>query len=170
MKKLQTAIICTTIIISALVITSCQKNKRDTLEVKSGSKKIEFSEGDHVFKNILKDKNLSDLKYVKNGEKIELDFGSSDIDEIKVSEHILGEQGGYKYKYEDEGTEVEVKKEDSVYTYTVTPNYATMFSSNGKDYEEGAIIKGYSVEVKKGDKKKNYSFVIKGDAAVLNKK
>ncbi|WP_288886028.1 hypothetical protein [uncultured Eubacterium sp.] len=69
MKKLQTAIICTTVILVTLVVTSCQKKTTNRLEVKSGDEKINVIEGDHDFKTILKDKMLSDLKYVKNGDK-----------------------------------------------------------------------------------------------------
>ena len=167
-KRFLKVIVCSLAVIMSFGISACQKNTKKNIEIKTDEGKIDVFEGKDVFEKILKEKKVDDLKYIKNGKKIELVFKESNVKEVKVKEHILKENGGFKYPTEEEGKEVDLDIDGNNYSFLVKPNYATLLSSDGKDYDKGSITKGYSIEYTVNATKKDFSFVIKGDAAVTN--
>ena len=101
-KRFLKIVVCSCAIIMSLEISACQKDTKNNIEIKSNQGKIIVFEGKDVFKKILKDKKMEDIKYLKNGNKIEIVFKESNVKEVKVREHILKENGGFKYPNEKE--------------------------------------------------------------------
>ena len=156
--------------ILSFFISGCKKNKNANEDIKvfSKDKIIKIFEGNCTFKEILKDTRFDDLEYIQNYDKIFIEIPENHYDNITVTEYILNTTGEYKYLSKNEGTELELEQEDNTISFKIKPNFITMFSSNGEDYDKGKTIKGYSLKCKKNDTIKNYSFVIKGDAAIVN--
>ena len=161
------------IIALCLIILLCiyvnHQNTEKDVKVFSSNKNIKIYEGNCIFKEIMKDTNLDNLVYIKNHNKINIAFSKNHYDDVKVTEYILDSNGGYKYSTNQNAKEQELEEKGNTIIFEIKPNYITMFSSNGKDYDKGKTIKGYNLECKKNGTIINYSFIIKGDAAIINK-
>jgi beta-lactamase regulating signal transducer with metallopeptidase domain len=121
------------------------------------------------FKNLMADKTIDDLVYVKNGQDIVVTFSQQYCpDGAKLTEYILRESGDEKYNIP--GMDLDLQN-DLIYKhvsgFTVKPNYATALSSNSADYMPGNTIKGYRLVCTWNDGNEcEYAFVIRGDAAI----
>lgn len=169
MKKTRTFLWIITLLTMILALSGCNnasKQSRDDMEVYYGNKKIGFYGDDISFTEILKEEDINNLIYVANNEEITITFNDKKPQKMKITEHILNTKGEYKYKDGEEGKEIDVTTKGNDFVFQITPNVSTMLSSNGEDYNAGEVIKGYHISIEDGEK--NFYFVIKGDAAVLN--
>ncbi len=164
--------ICLAIITTVVLLVSIYNvmNKKNIdIDVKFGKKAIEVFNKEKNFEEILKKLNNENLVYVKNGDEISIMFNREKPRKIAVTEYILTDEGKYKYGKEKIGEDVNVEWDNSKAVFKVKPNVSTMLSSNGEDYNPKGVIKGYRLVIDYAEKSEDYCFVIKGDAAIINK-
>lgn len=106
----------------------------------------------------------SNIKYIKIGEEIKIKFDKPFPDELILKDYILNEDGSKKYKnlkVEDLGFELV----DGDVSFILEANDSAIFSSNSKDYEDGAVIRGFEIILTYDNGNEcEYGFIIKTDA------
>ena len=148
-------VIVATLVLIVLGISIMIDKKSISITVKYGEKDIEVL-----------DNRIADLK--RDSEEISINFNGEKPEKITAIEYILNDEGKYKYGKEKNGEEVILEWNKSNVILKVKPNIFTMFSSSGEDYNQKGILKGYHLVINYADKKDDYYFVIKGDAAITN--
>lgn len=151
--------------------TSCgsPEGGHQPVNVHAGKTDIPIFENEENFTNIMVSKSLEDLVYIKNKETVLVEFNGKNPDTISMTEHILNENGSPKFATETKGKIIDVTLEKSKASFKIGSNFATSLSSNGNDFNPGAIIKGYRLVCDWGESESKYFFVIRGDAAITNK-
>jgi hypothetical protein len=84
-------------------------------------------------------------------------------DSYKLTDYILRDDGSFKYKKEIAEL-VNVEFEDKTATFKLDSNMAAFLSSNSKDYEAGATIRGFRLTGEWLDQTKEIMFVVRTDA------
>ncbi len=161
-------VIVATLVLIVLGISIMIDKKSISITVKYGEKDIEVFNKEQSFEEIFKKLDIENLVYVKNNEEISINFNGEKPEKITAIEYILNDEGKYKYGKEKNGEEVILEWNKSNVILKVKPNIFTMFSSSGEDYNQKGILKGYHLVINYADKKDDYYFVIKGDAAITN--
>lgn len=103
------------------------------------------------------------IPYVKLGEVIQIEFSNTAPDSYKLTDYILRDDGTFKYKKEI-AEPVNVEFEDKTATFRLDSNMAAFLSSNSKDYESGATIRGFRLTGEWLDQTKEITFVVRTDA------
>ncbi|WP_375103400.1 hypothetical protein ACDZ28_28495 [Paenibacillus sp. RS8] len=103
------------------------------------------------------------IPYVKFGEIIQIEFSDTAPDSYNLTEYILRDDGTFKYKKET-AAPVNVELEDKTATFKLDSNMASFLSSDSKDYEAGATIRGFRLTGEWVDQTKEITFVVRTDA------
>ena len=127
------------VFLSLTGITGCTAEKKnDTLTITSGNQNIKYSTYDESYldnKDIFKPffNQSEDIKYIKRGEKVELDFGSNQPDTITIYDALLSKNGDIMYGDKPlSSVQIQYIKEKNNYTFTVNTNAAALLSSSLK--------------------------------------
>lgn len=142
------------------------------MSVMIGKEKIKCSTLKNTIKNSLNDKqdlfkfafkknDLKNIKYIKIGSNVILDFGDNPPDKISIKDVLLNSSGEYMYaEHVDKlTTEIPFMKENGKYSFTIGVNIASQFSSY---YEENeTIFRGYLITAYWDKREYQYAFVIK---------
>ncbi len=147
---------------SSITVTADGSNIPAIIHIINERQTGNISEG-APFKAILEDSEVS-IPYVKLGEsvQIQLEKGASAVYEL--TDVLLREDGGYKYKMPDDKPLV-IEFSSGSGSFVLKENIAAFLSSNTKDYEPGAIIRGFKLtEQGDGGEKREYYFVLRTDA------
>lgn len=175
MKRLLLFIIC---IFTACSLAGCNgknvSDKTSEISITSGDIEIPFVMGlnkwegafydrEDTFQTIMKGDSKNKLPYIKQGEKIQIVFKGKMPDTVSLKEYILTEDGNVKYT-DKEVKEIPITFEDKKGEFDVLLNFAAFLSSNSKDYEPGALIRGYRLVCSWGENECEYGFIIRTDA------
>lgn len=118
-----------------------------------------LSDNKNIFKFAFEQEASSDIKYIKIGEKIALDFGNNHPDKMIIKEILLNSNG--ENLYGDETiVGVPFKRENNKYVFIVEKNPASFLSSVKKKTE----FRGYKIIAYFGEIEYVYAFVIETDA------
>lgn len=145
------------------------KNELQQIRVIYGKINIPVFSNGVEFTTIMDSKSIEDLDYIKNEETILIEFNGKEPKTLSLTEYILNENGAPKFNSEKTGKSIDIKLDKSKASFKIEPNISTSLSSNGNDYNPAATIKGYRLVCDWGENKSEYLFVIRGDAAILNK-
>lgn len=161
------------LMISLIGVSGCAESNIGDLKIRAGKEEIKsttFSNSksdssantaESEFEFAFEQNAVKDIKYLKKGEIITLDFGNSEPDTISVKDSVLNKSGAYQFSYR-ETIEVPLSKEEGKYSFTVDKHWASALSSfyeeNKKDY------RGFSITASWGQKEYSYAFVIQADA------
>ena len=166
------------------VLAGCRKKAEvlpedgfPAIKVVSGKNNIEWVVGMNRLGNtecdrednlllLMKDRVPENLVHLENGEDITVEFDGAVPDAIKLTEHIIRPDGSPKYTTEHEGTVIDAALKKGKATFTIEKNYVTALSSYSGDYAPGATLKGYRLLCNWGSDQCEYTFVIRGDAAI----
>ncbi|MBE9917791.1 hypothetical protein G8C92_27705 [Paenibacillus donghaensis] len=116
------------------------------------------------FQSILKN-NAADLPYVKLGEKIQVKFHdqTNEPDSYELIDYVLTEEGKMKYA----GAELirpEMEFDKGTASFILKENMLAYASSDSKDYEPGAVLRGFRLLCKWNNDTQEVTFVIRTDA------
>ncbi|WP_339287345.1 hypothetical protein [Paenibacillus sp. FSL E2-0201] len=125
-------------------------------------KNTDLEEASASFQSLTADRDVS-IPYVKLGEIIQIEFSDTAPDSYNLTEYILRDDGTFKYKKET-ATPVTVEFEDKTATFKLDSNMASFLSSDSKDYEAGATIRGFRLTGEWVDQTKEITFVVRTDA------
>ncbi|WP_405168448.1 hypothetical protein [Paenibacillus sp. FSL H3-0286] len=123
---------------------------------------IELDDESALFQAQMKDSAAS-IPYVKLGETIHIDFDDKAPDTYEVKDYILDDEGRLKYD-ERMAKPLNIEFADRKATFKLESNLAAFLSSNSKDYEPGATIRGFHLTGKWADQTKDILFVVRTDA------
>jgi len=164
-------IIVITLLAMVLLGVGCVKiDKLSELTVMTGEINVDYisldkmeydllGDSKDIFKSTFEQYEVSDLKYIKSGEVITLDFGKEQPDKIVIKDDMLDPKGDFIY--DDKLTrEVQFTEENGKYHFTVEKHLA---SGLGAVFSETAID-GYRVNAFWGDEEYVYTFVIITDS------
>ncbi len=166
------------ILIIVLLVSGCQDGSTDESQDSNSNVVIESNgettdyllyntnsvEDDHPFRILMKDKRLSDIKYLEMDDLVEITFTKHLPSQVVLHDSILTENGEMKY-------ESTILKEETLDVidgkaiYRMNENLAALLSSNSKDYEPGATIRGYQLDCTYNDSVYSYYFVLRSDAS-----
>ncbi|MBT2286933.1 hypothetical protein J7E78_25775 [Paenibacillus polymyxa] len=107
----------------------------------------------------------SNVPYVKIGETISVKFNDQESapDSYELVDYVLSEEGTMKYKQSDV-TKLNVDFDNETASFVLTENVLTYASSDSKDYEPGAVLRGMRLLCKWKDTTQEMAFVIRTDA------
>lgn len=116
------------------------------------------------FSSLMNDNNNegSELKYLPLGSTIDIKFESNPPDKVILNDYVLKKDGT---PYGSQPAEVEITNTDSIYQFRLEPNLFSMVSSDSRDYEKGASIRGFQLICTWGEDECKYSFIINSDAS-----
>lgn len=168
---------CITIvcIISLFILSACTSNaiKKEApmITINYGDKDIKYNlvsyDADDTIENSVFIIDLDkfhdeDIPYIKIGEKINIDFNGKFPDTCKLNDYILNPDGSKKYNDPPiQIIPIEIFEYNS--SFILEKNWPVSFSSNLKDYEKGAIIRGFRLVCSQEDSIYEYRFVIRTD-------
>lgn len=113
-----------------------------------------------IFKFAFKENTLSGIKYIKNDEKVYLDFGSNPPDKLFIKDSLLNSNGEYLYS-DKETITVPFTNESNKFYFIVKKHPASGLSSI---YMENKIdFRGLKIKASWGKNEYVYVFVIKTD-------
>lgn len=173
MKQIRVYFCC--ILYLAICLVGCSHKTPDepsALEVVSGSTTITYTVGknewnrckydrEDTFKVLAKENN--EFEYFHLGDTIVIKFLDSAPDTIELYDYILNSDGTLKYTTAaTEPLNVELK--DKKIEFELPANIAAVLSSNSKDYEPGATIRGFRLICTWGSNECEYAFIIRTDA------
>jgi hypothetical protein len=122
---------------------------------------------DKSFKSAFEPNALQDIKYIKIGDKVSLDFGNNPPNNITITDRLLNLSGDQVYQ--DKLTiEVPFTKDNNkyyFYYFSVQNNMASRLSS----YYRKTDFRGYKISANWGKHQKEYAFVIKTDSFLSQK-
>lgn len=175
MNKLVLAVLCAAIV---FILSSCNKTdegvgiivKTESGEinavVKSRSvESVDYGDGDtELFQTIMNDSSAG-IPYVKLGETIDIAISGEGPESYQLMDYILNEDGTVKYEQQKQTAQpINITLNDGGGSFVLEENKWVYFSSDNKDYEPGAAIRGFRLT---GDWKgeiKEYVFIIRTDA------
>ncbi len=115
-----------------------------------------------VLVSLSKDNNQ--IPYFELGKRIYISFEPEKApDKIVLYDYILKEDGRPKYT-DKETSEVTFEFINNEATFILNENLSAMLSSNSKDYEKGAVLRGFKLVCNWGKNECEYGFLIKTDA------
>lgn len=158
--------ICCIFIVSCMLF-ACSKHE-ELVVVSDGTDNIKIYENINDFTEIMDKVDKDDLVYVPDKKEISIKFNEEIPKDIHLLEYIIDENGNYKYSTDEVEKSIDVSMNGDKASFKLEPNMATLFSSDSTDYDKGAVIKGYRMVCEWKDRKSEYLFVIKSDAAVIN--
>ncbi|WP_310829201.1 hypothetical protein [Paenibacillus pedocola] len=124
--------------------------------------------GEAPFRAILEDSKVS-IPYVKLGESVQIQLEKGAPAVYELSDVLLSENGGYKYRMpEDKPIVMEFSSGSG--SFVLKENMAAFLSSNTKDYEPGATIRGFKLTKQGGGEKQEYYFVLRTDAGSVSQR
>lgn len=115
-----------------------------------------------TFHTIMKAK--KDIPYIKQEKEIQIEFLGLMPDSTKLEDFVLDSNGNKKYNETVKPKTIPIKFSNKKGKFIISQNYASMFSSNSKDYEPGASIRGFRLNCKWGEDECEYAFIIRSDA------
>lgn len=119
------------------------------------------TEDTQLFEAIVKESG-GRLPYVALGEKIAVHLNEASNDACELTDYILNEDGSVKYpKAVVPAVSVIFVEGDGA--FELSPNMAAHLSSNSKDYEPGAVIRGFKLACKSGERLREYDFILRTD-------
>ncbi len=120
-----------------------------------------------LFKAILEDSEVS-IPYVKLGESVQIQLDKEAPAAYELTDVLLREDGGYKYKMPaDKPIVIEFNSGSG--SFVLKENISVFLSSNTRDYEPGAIIRGFKLTEQGDDgEKREYYFVLRTDAGSVS--
>jgi hypothetical protein len=118
------------------------------------------------FNTLIKQTN-KELPYIKLGESITITFNQLNNitmppDSYELTGYILDQDGHVKYKQEEELTS-HIKFNKTQASFPLSENMLAYASSNSKDYEPGATIRGFKLSSTWGDQVYDVFFVLHTD-------
>lgn len=119
------------------------------------------TEDTQLFQRILQESDRT-IPYVKLGETIRLNFGDQAPQSFELSDYLLGEEGTLKYRKAIRNIEMDIH--DGIGDLVLDENGFAALSSNSKDYEPGATLRGFRMICNWKDHTQEYAFVIRTDA------
>ena len=114
----------------------------------------------------MSDTTFDELPYIKNGETITIKFNGHVPNSVTLTEYILNKNGERKYTSDGMVYDINFGIFNHAANFTIKKNYATALSSSTLDYMRGNTIKGYKLVCAWGNNECEYSFIIRGDAAI----
>ncbi|WP_334072557.1 MULTISPECIES: hypothetical protein [Paenibacillus] len=166
-----------------IAITACDNDNNSakavadsgTIEVKANnqdispviiSKTVEKPDYGNLdsFQSILENK-AANLPYVKLGETIQVKFLDQTVepDSYELIDYVLTEEGRMKYE-KTEPLKPEVEFDKGTASFILKENMQAYASSNSKDYEHGAVLRGFRLLCKWNNGTREVAFVIRTDA------
>jgi len=166
-----------------IALTACENGKNSAkavvdssvIEVKAGNQsinpivvsKIAEKSGDGnsaPFQSSLKDKAVN-LPYVKLGESIQVTFHAKTTEpgSYELLDYVLTEEGGVKYE-KTEPTRAKMEFDKGTGSFTLKENMLIYASSNSKDYEPGAVLRGFRLLCEWDHEIQEVAFVTRTDA------
>ncbi|MBY3618321.1 hypothetical protein HGO21_02035 [Acinetobacter sp. CUI P1] len=143
-------------------VTVTSKGRAIHSVVKPLEKNTNSEEGNSFFQSFMAKPDVT-IPYVKPGEIIEIKFSSTAPDNYKLTDHILKKDGSIKY-IKETAELINVELADKTATFQLDSNMTAFLSSNSKDYELGATIRGFRLTGDWLDQTKEITFVIRTDA------
>ncbi|MNI76166.1 hypothetical protein D3C73_1323770 [compost metagenome] len=98
------------------------------------------------------------------GGQVEIRLGQEASADYELTDYILTEDGAYKYRLPEQQPSV-IEFSGGQGVFTLEANLAAYLSSNTKDYEPGATIRGFKLMGPAGGETREYYFVLRTDAA-----
>ena len=114
-----------------------------------------------IFKLAFENNALSDINYIKNDEKVYLDFGSNPPDKLVIKDSLLYPNGDYLYT-EKETIEVPFIKDGNKFYFIIKKHFASALSS--VYLENKTDLRGLRIKASWGKNEYVYALVIKTDA------
>ncbi|CAH1198880.1 hypothetical protein PAECIP111893_01148 [Paenibacillus plantiphilus] len=134
--------------------------------VKSNSRSIEIIdyENTELYQMIMNDSKGS-IPYVELGESIQIAFSGEPPDSYQLTDNVLLEDGTIKYGGQRQAVRpINIKFDHGIGSFILRGNMSTMYSSNMKDDEPGATIRGFRLTGTWKNEIKEYVFIIRTDA------
>ncbi|MNV85249.1 hypothetical protein D3C71_1791850 [compost metagenome] len=104
---------------------------------------------------------------MKLGESVQIQLDKGASAAYELTDVLLGEDGGYKYKMPNDKPIV-IEFSSGSGSFVLKENMAAFLSSNTKDYEPGAIIHGFKLTEQGDGEKREYYFVLRTDAGLVS--
>lgn len=136
--------------------------------VKSSSRSVEIIdyENTELHETLINDSNGS-LPYVELGESIQIAFSSEPPDSYQLTDNVLHEDGTIKYgKQKQAVLPINIKFDHGIGSFVLQENISTIYSSNKKDDEPGATIRGFRLIGTWKNEIKEYVFIFRTDARI----
>ena len=106
---------------------------------------------------------IKDLPNIRLHQTIRIELDGAAPDSYTLTDQILTKEG--KLRYGNAATQdVPITFSGSHCEFELLPNYAASLSSNVKDYEPGATIRGFRLTCSWGDNECEYAFVLRTNA------
>jgi hypothetical protein len=151
---------------SSITVTAGGSNIPVFLQTKNDEHTANTS-GEVPFRALLEDLKVS-IPYVKLGESVQIQLEKEGPAIYELRDVLLREDGGYKYKLPDDNPIVMEFRSGSG-SFVLKENLSAFLSSNTKDYEPGAIIRGFKLTEQGDDgEKREYYFVLRTDAGSVS--
>ncbi|MBP2000574.1 hypothetical protein J2Z69_001605 [Paenibacillus shirakamiensis] len=122
---------------------------------------IQASDYMDVFENRMK--KIQDVPYTIVGDKIQITLADPSIQSCELMEYILSEDGSLKYDLRTVHP-VNLQLDKGTGTFILERNLFAHASSNIKDYEKGAVYRGFRLVVQGKNEVNEYAFVLRTDA------
>lgn len=165
----------TIFLFSIFIISSgCDDNSHmGNVEITGGKEKIEYialhnsengsllNDTNKLFSFAFEGNNSKNIKYLKNGDEVSLDFGSNPPEELSIKDGLLNSDGDYLYTSK-EIIEVPYTKKKGTYSIKLQSHPASLLSSYYK--ENKTVYRGFTVDAYWGEIEYKYAFVIESDA------
>ena len=114
------------------------------------------------FKTLMQDGNVH-IPYVNLGESIQIRLDQDVSATYELTDVLLKEDGSYKYNIPNDKPEV-IEISSGTGSFVLKGNMAAFLSSNSKDYEPGAAIRGFKLTEQGDGEKQGFYFVLRTDA------
>lgn len=141
-----------------LKVTAGKESIKSVVLVKPGDAKL-YDEM-NAFKYAFEINTSTDIKYIKKGEKVTLNFGNIAPDDVSVKDILLSSDGGNLYS-DKWDIDIPLVNEGSNFSFYLEGNPSTGLSSELAPNKKQS--RGFKVTAIWGDKEYIYAFVIKSD-------
>lgn len=170
-KRILLFVVLSIAVLGMAVIVKLSGNS-DGFIIMAGKENIDYIKADNaigvfsnnkieVFKDAFDSNALANAKYVKDDEKIYIDFGSNPPDKLLIKDNILRTNGEYMYT-ERETADVPYTNENNKFVFIVKMHPASIYSSYYIDNKTD--LRGFRVKASWGNTECVYIFVIKATA------
>ncbi|GAB6926537.1 hypothetical protein JCM10914A_05200 [Paenibacillus sp. JCM 10914] len=102
------------------------------------------------------------IPYIRLGDTIELDFGNHTPTTCEITDYLLGVDGTLKYR--NTITDVDIEILNGRGSFVLDENWAVSLSSQFRDYETGATLRGFKIICNWKDRTQEYALVARTDA------
>jgi hypothetical protein len=114
-----------------------------------------------LFQAITQD--AASLPYVKLGEDVEIRFQGKAPDSYELTDSVLKQDGTEKY-WKPSPDIISLSHKNNTASFQLKENTMAFMSSQSKDYEPGATIRGFRLVCRWEDQIQEYAFVLRTDA------